>query len=203
MIKQPNIVSDNESSELIENEDDEELEITTEQYLQRTNDILRKLKQYLVNNNSTVQILFKDAAYEAQLEDDETITRVQIIDLKKFVPILEQIGINIDKIDLYCIFSKLKIVDEVEAISLVTLIKEIENFDLGTVNNNSSSSRVKRSNVVGESFEKTGELFNSVKNIDNVFDNNLEHNFNNNENNTESKKKSKNSINFNLYIYNF
>lgn len=171
LLRNSNLESDNDTSDQLNEEDEEETLITTEQYQQRANEILRKIKNYITTNNTTVQNAFKDVVYEAELDDDETITRVQVIDLKYFIPSLEQIGINLDRIDIYCIFTKLKIVDEFEAINVETLVKELEALNLASTNRSGLAKSIDKS----DGFNKTSDSFNNVKKVDNIFDNNLGH----------------------------
>jgi hypothetical protein len=81
------------------------------------------------------------------------------ITLKDFIQILQQIGINLDTIDIYCIFSKLKYSDDYETIDVSKLLEEMlnyglfdDNIDVAT-NPNGKTEREDKKNECDESID--------------------------------------------------
>jgi Ca2+-binding EF-hand superfamily protein len=110
-----------DNNEIVEN-DEGEVVITIEQFNEKIDKILSKLAEYLLNSKQKVRECFKDVitngdSYEA-------------IQLKDFIQIIQKIGIKLDTIDIYCIFTKLKYTDDQEIIDLAKLLEEMFNYGI-------------------------------------------------------------------------
>jgi hypothetical protein len=108
-------------------EEDEEVVITFEQFNERVDRILSKLAEYLLSNKKTVKEFFcnfisihKITAYDYY----------DAITLRDFVQILQTIGVSLDTIDTYCIFTKLKHNEDYETINVSKLLDEMLNYGI-------------------------------------------------------------------------
>lgn len=134
-------------------EEDSEVVITTDQLNERVSKIISKLKKYMEENNKTIKGIFKNDIFEAELDDAGARSRVDVIELKTFIPVLQQIGIELDNIDMFCIYTKLKIVDDFEVIGVDNLMKEFESH--------SSPGKLSKLKVHNEIMEKEKKDSNS------------------------------------------
>jgi hypothetical protein len=107
-------------------EEESEIVITTDQFNEKVDKILTKLNEYLTQKKMNVRDMFENEIFKPEFED----TQLQHITddalyLKSFVAELKKINLELDTIDIYCIYTKLKIVDEFEAISVNVLEDEL------------------------------------------------------------------------------
>lgn len=108
-------------------EDDEEIVITFEQFNERVDKILSKLAEYLLSNKKTVKEFFCNYI---SIHNVTAYDYYDAITLRDFVQILRTIGISLDTIDTYCIFTKLKHNDDYETIDVSKLLDEMLNYGI-------------------------------------------------------------------------
>jgi hypothetical protein len=123
-----------------EQEDEEEVVITIEQFNEKVDKILSSFAEHLLSSKSKVKDVFRDVINNQLTEDP-----IEAILLKDFINILQKAGINLDTIDIYCIFTKLKFSDDFEAIDLNKLIEEMCNYGIfdETLSKEASKSKAK------------------------------------------------------------
>ena len=127
-----------------EKNEEAETVITSEQYRLRLKSIFKMLNEYLKKSKLGVRDLFKELIFRPTFEDPSIECKEDAIFLSSFVELLRTIQINIDTIDSYCIYMRLKIIENFEAISINYLEHELKNFasngneidEINTSNNN-------------------------------------------------------------------
>lgn len=122
-----NLEDDQEQSEII---------ITAEQFTEKVNKFFYLLDDYLKKSNKTIRELFKGKIFKIKdVETGEEFKQCEdeAVELKTFLTIIRDCGILLGNLDVYCIFTKLKIVDDYEAISFTILEEDLKSFS--TLNN--------------------------------------------------------------------
>jgi len=125
-----NVNEDNNYS----NNNDEDVIMTVKEFDQTVDRILQRFADYLINFKKTVKEFFSNKLI--QLAQPNLIS--EAILLKDFVDSLRQINIDMNTIDVYCVFSKLKLSeDDDEMIDIYKLSDEMLNYGIfeETVNN--------------------------------------------------------------------
>lgn len=162
-----------------DNNEEGEIVITSEQYKLRLNSIFKKLNEYMKKYNCDVRDLFKELIFRPNFEDQNIECNEEAIFLSSFVDLLKTININLDTIDSYCIYMRLKIIENFEAISLNYLEHELKNIANGNEidetnnskrkiknENNNKSNNCKSKEPTNENKEKIqDQMFNLNKNI--------------------------------------
>jgi len=108
-------------------EEEEEVVITIEQFNERVDKILSKLAEFLLSNKKTVKEFFCNYI---SIHNVTTYDYYDAIPLKDFIQVLQNIGIRLDTIDIYCIFTKLKYNDDFETIDVSKLLDEMLNYGI-------------------------------------------------------------------------
>jgi len=106
----------------MENDDENEIEITVEQFKQKVEFILVRLANFLVSQKMSINQLFNSHIYHHEISKTENY---EAIPLKVFITILSSIKIKMDMTDIYCVYTKLKYSDDFETIDLKKLIAEM------------------------------------------------------------------------------
>lgn len=103
------------------NGEDEEsqIEITNEEFNTRINKVLEALSDYTQINNVSLKDLIET------IESFEDISAVSLTDL---IQTLGKIGCTLENIDVFCLFTKYKFDDEVQAIDYEKLEADVNNF---------------------------------------------------------------------------
>jgi hypothetical protein len=137
-----NISSEEESEGLIRNVEElsqgkehSEIIITTDQFNEKINNFLKSIYNYLKINKLGIRDLFEGEIFKAnQISLDDELKNIddEFIDLKLFLERTKRIGIKMSNLDVYCIYTKYKIIDDFEAISLTILEKELTKLTLGS-----------------------------------------------------------------------
>ncbi len=121
--------SKNESSEIdYDNEEESEIVITQEEFNEKINRFFLKLSSYLKSKNISIRDLFRGKIYkvnEFEKSDQFKNIKEEAVELQTFLFEIKNIGLDLSNLDVYCIFTKLKIIDDYEAISIQTLESEI------------------------------------------------------------------------------
>ena len=92
-----------------DNENDESaIEITTEEYLKKVESIVKKIVHVLLANNTRLEDYFEEFI-------NKEITDFKALDLVKLVGVLnDEFNIILDSVDIYCLYTKLKHVEDQE-----------------------------------------------------------------------------------------
>lgn len=110
-----------------EEDEEEEVVITIEQFNERVDKILSKLAEFLISNKKTVKEFFCNYI---SIHNVTAYDCYDAITLKDFIMILQGLGVNLDTIDIYCIFTKLKYNDDYETIDVSKLLDEMLNYGI-------------------------------------------------------------------------
>ncbi len=114
-----------DNNDIVENEDGEVV-ITIEQFNEKVDKILSKLAEYLLNTKQKVRECFRGVITRMSINNES----YEGIQLKDFIQIIQKIGIKLDTIDIYCIFTKLKYTDDQETIDISKLLEEMFNYGI-------------------------------------------------------------------------
>ena len=118
-------VADEEDESESEGNEEDEIVISNEEYNKKVTVVLMKLADILKERNSTVYKFFGE-----HLKIDESIDngKVDYIMLTDFINILASIGIEMDEVETYCVYNKLKFVENYDAVNIGTLSVLLESF---------------------------------------------------------------------------
>lgn len=179
------------------------------------------MNNYLKKNNSNIREFFNELIFRPTFDDPPMECNEDAIFLKPFMDMLKAIEINLDTVDIYCVYTRLKIMENSEAISIDLLereLKSIENcgeimdslssnfnyqndknksIDINiegklTNSNNNNQNNFNRTNSISQSQANNNNTVTASENINNNLNLNINENLNN-EKETESKKN-KNEI---------
>ena len=110
-------------------EEESEIEITNEQYVNIIYNIGLQLIKYLDTNKTTLKQILGDSIKNISGENVAENDKVEVIVLEDFIEKLKEIGIQINsEIEIYCLFSRYKITEDYGIISINLLEKDLENF---------------------------------------------------------------------------
>lgn len=119
-----------------DNENDESaIEITTEEYLKKVESIVKKIVHVLMENNTRLEDYFEEFI-------NKEITDFKALDLVKLVGVLnDEFNIILDSVDIYCLYTKLKHVEDQETeisdeiVDYDKLVKEVKSMQAKLKNN--------------------------------------------------------------------
>ena len=119
-------------------EEESDVEISNEEYTKIITSFGMQLLNYLNSHNITLKYVLGDLIQNISAEDeDDKEENIEIVFIEPFINRMKDIGIKInDDIEIFCLFSRYKVSDEYEVISVNLLEKELENFANYTKNNN-------------------------------------------------------------------
>lgn len=120
-----------EENEEGNSDEESEIVITSEQFRLKLKIIFTKLNEYLKKNKLTIREFLKGYIFRPNFEDPPIECNEDAIFLNSFVELLKTVNINMDTIDMYCVYTRLKIVDNSEAISVNYLEYELKNLEDG------------------------------------------------------------------------
>ena len=110
-------------------EEESEIEITNEQYVNIVYNIGFRLINYLDTNKTTLRQILGDNIKNISGENVAEKDRIEVIIIEDFIEKLKEIGIPLNsEIEIYCLFCRYKITDEYGIISINLLEKDLENF---------------------------------------------------------------------------
>ena len=119
------IFDNNENESKMNTESD--IEITNEEYVNIITNFGTQLLNYLNTNHTDLRTVLGDIVQN--LSGDDTSEKIEVVFIEPFVNRMKEIGIELnDEIKIYCLFSRYKLSDEYEIISVNLLEKELENF---------------------------------------------------------------------------
>ena len=127
------IFDNNENESKMNTESD--IEITNEEYVNIITNFGLQLLNYLNTNHTDLRTVLGDIVQN--LSGDDSNEKMEVVFIEPFVNRMKEIGIELsDEIKIYCLFSRYKLSDEYEIISVNLLEKELENFKNTKMNYN-------------------------------------------------------------------
>ena len=119
------ILENNENESKMNTESD--IEITNEEYVNIITNFGNQLLNYLNTNHTDLRTVLGDIVQN--LSGENTNEKIEVVFIEPFVNRMKEIGIELnDEIKIYCLFSRYKLSDEYEIISVNLIEKELENF---------------------------------------------------------------------------
>ena len=133
-----------------------DIEISNDEYIQIITNFILQLSNILIEKKTSLRILLKDIIQNVQ--DENSSEKLDIILIDDFINKMKEIGIDIkNDLEIYCLFSRYKISDNYEVISVDLIEKELENFQInnfGKIQSNNIGEKVME-NVEEENEENT------------------------------------------------
>ena len=125
------ILDNNENESKMDTESD--IEITNEEYISIITGFGTQLLNYLEQNHTDLRTVLGDIVQN--LSGEDSAEKIEVVFIEPFVNRMKEIGIELnDEIKIYCLFSRYKLSDEYEIISVNLLEKELENFKNSKIN---------------------------------------------------------------------
>ncbi len=125
------ILENTENDEKMNTESD--IEISNEEYVQIITNFATQLSDYIKEKKTTLKLILKDIIQTVQAEN--LSDKFDVVLIEDFIKKMKEIGIHIDSdLEIYCIYSRYKISDEYEVLSVELLEKELENFQISKIN---------------------------------------------------------------------
>jgi len=111
-----------------------DIEITNEQYVSIITNFGIQLLKYLDTNKTDLRTVLGDLIQNLSSGDSKDGEKMEVILIEPFVNRMREIGIKLtSEIEIYCLFSRYKLSDEYEIISVNLLEKELENFKTSNI----------------------------------------------------------------------
>ena len=150
------ILDNNENESKMDTESD--IEITNEEYVSIITGFGTQLLNYLEKNHTDLRTVLGDIVQN--LSGEESTEKIEVVFIEPFVNKMKEIGIELnDEIKIYCLFSRYKLSDEYEIISVNLLEKELENF---------KNSKINYSNEINAISPGLGSNINDINNINEI-----------------------------------
>ena len=125
------ILDNNENESKMDTESD--IEITNEEYISIITGFGTQLLNYLERNHTDLRTVLGDIVQN--LSGEDSAEKIEVVFIEPFVNRMKEIGIELnDEIKIYCLFSRYKLSDDYEIISVNLLEKELENFKNSKIN---------------------------------------------------------------------
>ena len=123
------IMNDDKNDSKMDEESD--IEITNEEYMAIITTFGMQLLKYINTHNTTLKSILGDLVQNISAEDeDDKEENIEIVFIEPFINRMKEIGIKINSdIEIFCLYSRYKLSDEYEVISVNLLQKELDNFD--------------------------------------------------------------------------
>ena len=133
------IMNDEKNDSKMDEESD--VEISNEEYTQIITSFGIQLLNYINSHNTTLKNILGNLVQNISAEDeDDKEENFEIVFIEPFINRMKEIGIKINgDIEIFCIYSRYKLSDEYEVISVNLLEKELENFANYTKNINKTN----------------------------------------------------------------
>ena len=110
-----------------------DIEISNDEYVQIITNFANQLANYIKEKKTNLRLILKDIIQNVQAEN--TNEKLDVVLIEDFIGKMKEIGIQINSdLEIYCLFSRYKISDEYEVISVDLLEKELENFQISRIN---------------------------------------------------------------------
>lgn len=123
------ILNDDLNDSKMNEKTESEIEISNDEYVQIITNFVLQLNKVLFDKKLTLQGLLKNNIQEIEAQGENE--KYRVIEIEKFIQEMNNVNINLsNELEIYCIFSRYKISEEYELISIDLLEKELENFRL-------------------------------------------------------------------------
>ena len=174
------IIENTQNDSKMDTESD--IEITNEQYVNIITNFGFQLLKYLDANKTTLRTVLGDLIQNLSGSEDTEGDKMEVIFIEPFVNKMKEIGIILNsEVEIYCLFSRYKLSDEYEIISLNLLEKELENFKSYNIKNNEININNNIININGNGLGLNNVEGNKVKVMEKVQEEN-EDNISNSDN---------------------
>ena len=115
-------------------EEESDIEITNEQYVNIIYNIGIQINKYLEQNNKNLRQILGDKVKNISEEDVPDKDKIEIIMIHDLVEKLKEVGIELNsEIEIYCLFNRYKISEEYGVISVNLFEKDLENFKMNKI----------------------------------------------------------------------
>jgi len=108
----------------IDEEDESEVAISTQQFKQKINNIYKLLVQIIVREKTNIREIFQADIYLHKIKNEE----YEAINLQRICEVLNNMDIISDTVDIYCLYSDLKYNEDYETIDVVKFEKRIDKY---------------------------------------------------------------------------
>ena len=141
------ILENNKNDSKMETESD--IEITNEQYVNIVTNFGIQLLKYLDLNKTDLRTVLGDLVQNLSGNDSKEGEKIEVVLIEPFVNKMKEIGIPLNsEIEIYCLFSRYKLSDDYEIISVNLLEKELENFRASNILNYTNINEINGMNNV-------------------------------------------------------
>ena len=160
-----------------------DIEITNEQYANIITNFGLQLLKYLETNKTDLRTILGDLVQNLSTGENKDKDKMEVILIEPFVKKMREIGINLNsEVEIYCLFSRYKLSDDYEIISLNLLEKELENFKASNINEiNNINGANNTNNINGAAVRVNNGEGNNIKVMEKVQEEN-EDNVSNSDN---------------------
>jgi len=175
-----NILENNQNDSKMDEESD--IEITNEQYVNIITGFGIQLLKYLDANKTDLRTVLGDLVQNLSKSDSQDGEKTEVILIEPFINRMREIGITLTSdIEIYCLFSRYKLSDDYEIISVNLLEKELENFRRNNIGNYANINEANNGNGVGSGVGVGSSDGNNLKLMEKVQEEN-EDNISNSDN---------------------
>ena len=175
-----NILENNQNDSKMDEESD--IEITNEQYVNIITGFGIQLLKYLDANKTDLRTVLGDLVQNLSKSDSQDGEKTEVVLIEPFINRMREIGITLTSdIEIYCLFSRYKLSDDYEIISVNLLENELENFRRNNIGNYANINEANNGNGVGSGVGVGSSDGNNLKLMEKVQEEN-EDNISNSDN---------------------
>ena len=119
-----------------------DIEISNDEYFEIITNFTFQLSNVLKEKNLNLKDIFKDVIDSLHTNNPNEI--LEVVTIENFINKMKEIGIEIKSdLEIYCLFSRYKVSDDYEVISIDLIQKELENYkSLTQIQNNNVGEKV-------------------------------------------------------------
>ena len=134
------ILNNTEHDSKMDTESD--IEISNDEYFEIITNFTFQLSNVLKEKNLNLKDIFKDVIDSLHTNNPNEI--LEVVTIENFINKMKEIGIEIKSdLEIYCLFSRYKVSDDYEVISIDLIQKELENYkSLTQIQNNNVGEKV-------------------------------------------------------------
>ena len=167
-----NILENTQNDSKMETESD--IEITNEQYVNIVTNFGIQLLKYLDENKTDLRTVLGDLVQNLSGPDAKEGEKIEVVLIEPFVNKMKEIGIMLNsEIEIYCLFSRYKLSDDYEIISVNLMEKELENFRASNILNYANINEMNNINGINNANNINGGVGIGMGNIGSGEGNNL------------------------------
>lgn len=155
-------------------EEDSEIVLTTDQFNDKIKRVIRSISIHINKNNTHVKELFQNYIIKPETIDPSLKDyKDDALYLKDFINALKKVNIDLDTIDIYCLYTKFKFIDDFEAINLNQLEQDVNSYpynpldvDIGYDSSNITNLNVDKIVQIDEEDDLSNYGFETLENED-------------------------------------